>query len=90
MLRSLRCAALLGGLFLSASALAVDIDPASGCAYAPVDLDDPYLLATNGLPINLVWLKSRQGLPKVSALLDALAACLTPAGHHTTRPAVPR
>ncbi|MBU2419151.1 MAG: S8 family serine peptidase [Alphaproteobacteria bacterium] len=28
----------------------VDIDPASGCAYAPVDLDDPYLLATNGLP----------------------------------------
>ncbi|MCF8975771.1 serine/threonine protein kinase, partial [Pseudomonas edaphica] len=29
MLRSLRCAALLGSLFLSASALAVDIDPAS-------------------------------------------------------------
>lgn len=29
MLRSLRCAALLGGLFLSASALAVDVDPAS-------------------------------------------------------------
>jgi hypothetical protein len=28
----------------------VDIDPASACAYAPVDLDDPYLLAQNGLP----------------------------------------
>ena len=42
-------------------------------------------LATDGLPINLVWLKSRQGLPKVSALLDALAACLTPAGHHARR-----
>ena len=27
----------------------VDIDPASGCAYAPVDLNDPYLLASNGL-----------------------------------------
>ena len=41
-------------------------------------------LATNGLPMNLVWLKSRQNLPKVSALLAALAACLTPAGHHTS------
>jgi DNA-binding transcriptional LysR family regulator len=47
-------------------------------------------LATNGLPINLVWLKSRQSLPKVSALLNALAACLTPAGHQLTRPAVAR
>ncbi|MFM9900398.1 MAG: LysR substrate-binding domain-containing protein [Polaromonas sp.] len=47
-------------------------------------------LATDGLPINLVWLKSRQGLPKVSALLDALAACLTPAGHHASRPALAR
>jgi DNA-binding transcriptional LysR family regulator len=37
-------------------------------------------LATNGLPMNLVWLKSRQALPKVSALLDALAASLTPSG----------
>lgn len=27
----------------------VDLDPASGCAYAPVDLDDPALLATDGL-----------------------------------------
>jgi hypothetical protein len=28
----------------------VDVDPASGCAYEPVDLNDPYLLAQNGLP----------------------------------------
>jgi hypothetical protein len=27
----------------------VDYDPASGCFYAPVDLDDPYLLAQDGL-----------------------------------------
>lgn len=27
----------------------VDIDPASGCGYAPVDLNDPRLLATDGL-----------------------------------------
>ena len=27
----------------------VDYDPAGGCFYAPVDLDDPYLLAQNGL-----------------------------------------
>ncbi len=27
----------------------VDVDPASGCFYAPVDLNQPYLLATNGL-----------------------------------------
>jgi hypothetical protein len=27
----------------------VDVDPPSGCAYEPVDLDDPYLLASNGL-----------------------------------------
>lgn len=37
-------------------------------------------LATDGLPMNLVWLKSRQALPKVSALLDAMAIQLTPAG----------
>jgi len=37
-------------------------------------------LATEGLPMNLVWLKSRQALPKVSALLHALSECLTPAG----------
>ena len=28
----------------------VDHDPASGCFYAPVDLNDPYLLAAGGLP----------------------------------------
>lgn len=27
----------------------VDVDPASGCAYPPVNLNDPYLLAQNGL-----------------------------------------
>jgi hypothetical protein len=27
----------------------VDVDPASGCAYLPVDLDHPYLLARGGL-----------------------------------------
>jgi DNA-binding transcriptional LysR family regulator len=35
-------------------------------------------LATDGLAINLIWLKSRQALPKVSALLEALAAGLVP------------
>jgi quinol monooxygenase YgiN len=28
----------------------VDVDPASGCFYRPVDLNDPYLLAQDGLP----------------------------------------
>lgn len=28
----------------------VDLDPSSGCAYRPVNLMDPRLLATNGLP----------------------------------------
>jgi len=28
----------------------VDVDPASGACYAPVDLDNPYLLAQDGLP----------------------------------------
>jgi DNA-binding transcriptional LysR family regulator len=37
-------------------------------------------LATDGLAMNLVWLKSRQALPKVNAVLEALAACLTPSG----------
>lgn len=32
--------------------------------------------ATDGQPINLVWQKSREGLPKVSALVEALAAGL--------------
>jgi hypothetical protein len=27
----------------------VDVDPASGCAYAPVNLNDPHLLVTHGL-----------------------------------------
>ncbi len=36
--------------------------------------------ATDGLPINLVWLKSRQYLPKVKLLLEALGSSLTPAG----------
>src|SRR3989344_501624 len=35
-------------------------------------------LATDGLAINLIWPKSRQALPKVSALLEALAAGLVP------------
>jgi DNA-binding transcriptional LysR family regulator len=37
-------------------------------------------LATDGSAMNLVWLKSRQGLPKVSALLEALANSLRPDG----------
>jgi DNA-binding transcriptional LysR family regulator len=39
-------------------------------------------LATDTLPLNVIWLKSREALPKVRALLDALTACLTPSGHH--------
>ncbi len=39
-------------------------------------------LATDGLPMNLVWLKSRETQPKVRALLDMLGQCLTPAGSH--------
>ncbi len=38
-------------------------------------------LATDGLSMNLVWLKSRQHLPKVRLLLDVLARSLTPSGH---------
>jgi len=37
-------------------------------------------LATDSLPLNLVWLKSRQSLPKVRALLEVLGACLSPSG----------
>ena len=37
-------------------------------------------LATDGLAMNLVWLKSREALPKVHALLEFLTARLTPAG----------
>ncbi len=36
-------------------------------------------LATEGMPINLAWVKSRQRLPKVSALLETLTASLRPA-----------
>ncbi len=35
----------------------IDIDPAARCAYAPVDLDDPRLLAQDGLPAS-------EGLPQ--------------------------
>ncbi|MGJ3438904.1 LysR family transcriptional regulator [Pseudomonas sp. Je.1.5.c] len=37
-------------------------------------------LATDGLPMNLVWLKSRESLPKVRALLDYLLPRLAPHG----------
>lgn len=37
-------------------------------------------LSTDGLSINLIWIKSRQMQPKVSALLDELAAHLTTSG----------
>ncbi|MFJ2709744.1 LysR family transcriptional regulator [Pseudomonas sp. NPDC087346] len=39
-------------------------------------------LATNGLAINLVWIKSRQALPKVSALVETLAANLMPSANN--------
>jgi DNA-binding transcriptional LysR family regulator len=44
-------------------------------------------LAVDSLPVNLVWLKSRQSLPKVQALLAVLGACLTPSGR--TRNSLP-
>ena len=37
-------------------------------------------LATDGLPMNLVWLKSRENLPKVKALINYLGERLTPHG----------
>lgn len=37
-------------------------------------------LATDGLPMHLVWLKSREGQPKVRALLDYLLPRLAPHG----------
>jgi DNA-binding transcriptional LysR family regulator len=37
--------------------------------------------ATDGFPMNLVWLKKREALPKVNALLERLGNCLTPSGH---------
>ncbi|WP_236235839.1 LysR family transcriptional regulator [Pseudomonas faucium] len=62
-----------------------------GIGQLPTWLVQPYLergelvevlpaLATDGLPMNLVWLKSREGLPKVKALLDYLAERLGPHG----------
>jgi len=43
-------------------------------------------LATDGLPMNLVWLKSREGLPKVRALLDYLLPRLAPHGSRACAP----
>lgn len=43
-------------------------------------------LATPGLPINLLWLKSREALPKVSGLIAYLGANLTPSGRRPTPP----
>lgn len=40
-------------------------------------------LATPGLAINLVWVKSRQALPKIRAVLEALASGLTATGRQT-------
>ncbi|MFJ5299373.1 LysR family transcriptional regulator [Pseudomonas sp. NPDC088368] len=37
-------------------------------------------LATEGMPMNLVWRRNRENLPKVRALLDYLTARLTPSG----------
>jgi DNA-binding transcriptional LysR family regulator len=34
-------------------------------------------LSTIGLPINVAWLKSRQSLPKVAALVDVICARLS-------------
>jgi DNA-binding transcriptional LysR family regulator len=41
-------------------------------------------LATDGLAMNLVWMKSREGLPKVRALLDYLLPRLAPQGTQAT------
>ena len=45
--------------------------------------------ATDGLPMNLVWSRRREGLPKVRALLEALGAALTPEGAGPELPAQP-
>jgi len=37
-------------------------------------------LATDGLPMHLIWLKSRENVAKVRALLDYLRPRLTPHG----------
>ncbi|MFK0090151.1 LysR substrate-binding domain-containing protein [Pseudomonas sp. NPDC090755] len=38
-------------------------------------------LATDGLAMNLVWLKKRASLPRVRALLDVLSRSLRTDGH---------
>jgi DNA-binding transcriptional LysR family regulator len=38
-------------------------------------------LATDGLPMNVVWLKKREALPRVRALLDVLLYALRTDGH---------
>lgn len=43
-------------------------------------------LSSDGLPMNLVWLKKRETLPKVNALLEVLAKCLSPGGHTLPTP----
>lgn len=37
-------------------------------------------LSTDGMPMNIVWLKSRESLPKIRALLSELTDKLTPTG----------
>jgi DNA-binding transcriptional LysR family regulator len=37
-------------------------------------------LSTDGLPMNLVWLKTRESSPKVSVLLEYLSEHLAPYG----------
>ena len=41
-------------------------------------------LATDGLPMHMIWLKSRENVPKVRALLDHLRPRLTPDGMRIT------
>jgi hypothetical protein len=43
-------------------------------------------LSSDGLPMNLVWLKKRETMPKVNALLEVLAKCLSPSGHTLPTP----
>jgi len=42
-------------------------------------------LATEGSQMNLVWLKNRQALAKVQAILDVFSLCLSPAGSEPMR-----
>ena len=39
-------------------------------------------LETEGLPMNIAWLKSRERLPKVKTLVEHLKTALSPAGHY--------